>query len=111
MDRLEPESKQVTQNRETCLEFCIQLMQAVFDKEIEKRVLIGTYATSEHKPIVVDILQHVDRAGILEGVYSKESENYETIWNVKSCVNILLTWLVKYFMEDKHVSSSSFAKE
>lgn len=103
MHSIDPSSPEVIKDRVACLDFCITLMQNMFDKEIEKRILIGTYATSEHKPIPLNVLQNVDKQGISEGVYRTLSENYETIWNTKQCINILLTWLVQYYMEEKHV--------
>lgn len=107
MDSLEPHSEEEVKDREECLSFCIRLMDAVFDKEIDKRVKIGTYATSEQKPDRVGILEMVDRKGVLDGVYSKKSENYEEIWNTKDCVNILLSFLLEYFTTGKHVITSS----
>lgn len=107
MDSLEPRSEEEVKDREKCIDFCIRLMDAVFDKEIDKRVKIGTYATSEQKPDKVGILEMVDRKGVLDGVYSKKSENYEEIWNTKNCVNILLSFLLEYYATGKHVLSLS----
>lgn len=102
MDYIKPTTEQVS-NKQTCLQFCIHLLEAMFDKEIEKRLLIGSYSTIELKPITIDIRKWIDEEGIMNNTYLKESENYEEIWNVKKSVNILLTWLMKYYLDDKHV--------
>ena len=102
MDCLDPTEEEL-QDKEKCIDFCIRLLEAILDKEIEKRVEIGTYTTSHQKPIPVNVVENVDKPGVLEGKYEQESGNYETVWSTHSCVNILITWLVKYFMEGKHV--------
>ena len=102
MNYIKPTTEQVI-NKQTCLQFCINLLEAMFDKEIEKRLLIGSYSTTDLKPITIDIHTWIDEEGIMNNTYLKESENYEEIWNVKKNVNILLTWLMNYFLENKHV--------
>ena len=102
MNYIKPTTEQVS-NKQTCLQFCINLLEAMFDKEIEKRLLIGSYSTTDLKPITIDIHTWIDEEGIMNNTYLKESENYEEIWNVKKSVNILLTWLMNYFLENKHV--------
>ena len=58
MDKLKPQSPALFEgdDRQTaCLEFCIHLVEALFDKEIEKRVAIGTYTTVSQQPLPIGI--------------------------------------------------------
>ena len=74
MDKLKPQSSTLLEgndDRQTgCLEFCIDLVEALFDKEIEKRVAIGTYTTVAQQPLPI---------GIRSLVVSMRNANYIVI--------------------------------
>lgn len=55
MDSLTPANDQVLSEPSKCLEFCIDLLEALFDREIEKRIQIGSYTTIHKPPSPVQI--------------------------------------------------------
>lgn len=57
MDYLIPKNDSVFTDSKNSLEFCIDLLEAIFDKEIDKRVLIGSYKTLAKQPQRINIRQ------------------------------------------------------
>ncbi len=55
MQCLKPTSSTVVKDDKKCLDFCTTMLEALFDKEIEKRLQIGSYATISQQPIPVGI--------------------------------------------------------
>ena len=55
MQCLKPASSDVVKDDKKCLDFCITMLEALFDKEIEKRLQIGSYTTISQQPIPVGI--------------------------------------------------------
>lgn len=55
MQFLKPKSLEVVKDDRKCLDFCITMLEALFDKEIEKRIKIGSYTTISQCPVPVGI--------------------------------------------------------
>ncbi|KNB45104.1 ubiquitin-activating enzyme [Blastocystis sp. subtype 4] len=96
MQCLKPTSSTVVKDDKKCLDFCTTMLEALFDKEIEKRLQIGSYATISQQPIPVGIRS-------LVGEFDSKANSYDVVWDVKTCVNVLLLWIWKYYKEGKYV--------
>ena len=59
MDYLIPKNDSIFADSKNSLEFCIDLLEAIFDKEIDKRVLIGSYKTLAKQPQRINIRQFI----------------------------------------------------
>ena len=59
MDTLIPKNESIFSDSQNSLEFCIDLLEAIFDKEIDKRVLIGSYKTLAKQPLRINIRQFI----------------------------------------------------
>ena len=59
MDTLIPKNDSIFSDSQNSLEFCIDLLEAIFDKEIDKRVLIGSYKTLAKQPLRTNIRQFI----------------------------------------------------
>lgn len=42
---------------------------------------------------------------MLKGEFESKASSYNDIWDVKTCVNVLLSWIWKYYKEGKHVGN------
>lgn len=113
MQSLQPASPDELKDSEACLQFCVRMMEALFDAEISKRLAIGSYATSARKPQRVEVMSLLDLPGVQEGVYLKRSEDHEHVWTVKESCNILLSWLWRFCLEGKHATGviTTFEKD
>lgn len=111
MDALQPDSEAVMRDEQPCLLFCAKMMEALFDAEIEKRLAIGSYATSEQKPVRVNVTDLFDFEGVKAGTYFKRSEDHEHVWSVRDSCNILLSWLWRYCLEGKYAEGAVTAFE
>ena len=40
---------------------------------------------------------------ILKGEFDSKANSYDVVWDVKTCVNVLLLWIWKYYKEGKYV--------
>ena len=64
MDKLKPQSPAILEGenrQQACLDFCIDLVEALFDTEIQKRVRIGTYTTASQQPLPIGVRDLVVR--------------------------------------------------
>ena len=111
MQALQPASPAEMTDPEACLQFCVKMMEALFDAEISKRLAIGSYASAVQQPQHVEVATLVDLPGVRAGEYLKRSEDHEHVWTVKESCNILLSWLWRYCLEGKHNAGSVTAFE
>lgn len=44
--------------------------------------------------------------GILKGEFDEMANTFDIVWDVKTCVNVLLLWIWKYYKEGRYVFDS-----
>ena len=64
MQALQPASPAELTDPEACLQFCVKMMEALFDAEISKRLAIGSYASAVQQPQHVEVATLVDLPGV-----------------------------------------------